>query len=78
MEAPFDIGDIADFAYVTRGILKDKKGEEKGAVFYGGEKAWMNLTTSSSAPTARWNRNRALYSSEDRTGCDVATVIRVL
>ena len=46
--------------------------------FYGGEKARMYLTTSSSAPTARWNRNQALSSSEGRTGCDVATVIRVL
>ena len=32
MEAPFDINDIADFAYNTRRKLKDKNGEEKGAV----------------------------------------------
>jgi hypothetical protein len=52
MEPPFDINDIADFAYATKRKLKDKNGEEKGAVFYGGEKTRMYLTTSLSAPTA--------------------------
>jgi len=33
MEPPFDINDIADFAYVTKRKLKDKNGEMRGEVF---------------------------------------------
>ena len=33
MEPPFDITDIADFAYVTKRKLKDKNGEMRGEVF---------------------------------------------
>nr|CBH36975.1 hypothetical protein BSM_04520 [uncultured archaeon] len=33
MEPPFDINDIADFAYVTERKLKDKNGEMRGEVF---------------------------------------------